>query len=133
MAVVSVQLVPRDKRVLVLDLQIPGEPVPWERAGRTRGGRSFTKPKTAAQQDLIGILARERCKEPTPDPIIVEMDFFLGNRRRADLSNFLKLAEDALNGIAWDDDSQIIEALVHKHVDKLFPRTEIRVWRTVGE
>jgi Holliday junction resolvase RusA-like endonuclease len=79
--------------------------------------------------DLIGLLARGRCQTPTPDPVIVEMAFFLGDRRRADLSNFLKLAEDALNTIAWDDDSQIIEAHVRKHVDKLFPRTEIQVWR----
>jgi Holliday junction resolvase RusA-like endonuclease len=129
----AVQLVPRDKRVLVLDLQIPGEPVPWERAGRTRGGRSFTKPKTAAQQNLIGLLARERCKEPTADPVIVELDFFMGNRRRIDGDNCQKLVWDSLTGIVWDDDSQVVEWYGHKHVDKLFPRTELRVWRTVGE
>ena len=130
---VTVQLVPKTVRTLILNLTVPGEPVPWKRPGKDRrSGRSFTPTPMAAQMNLIGLLARGRCQTPTPDPVIVDMDFFLGNNRRADLSNFLKLAEDALNGIAWDDDSQIIEAVIHKHVDKTFPRTEIRVWKVVG-
>jgi Holliday junction resolvase RusA-like endonuclease len=128
----TVQLVPKTIRTLILDLTVPGEPVPWERAGRTRSGRSFTKPKTASQQALISLLARGKCQTPTPDPVIVELDFFIGSKRRVDGDNLQKLVWDALTGIAWDDDSQIVEWQGHKHVDKTFPRTEILVWKVAG-
>lgn len=62
----------------------------------------------------------------------MEMDFFFGNRRRVDGDNCQKLVWDALTGIVWDDDSQIVEWSGHKHVDKLFPRTEIKVWRVAA-
>lgn len=122
-------VIPRTTKVLLLHLKIPGEPVPWMRSGRRAGGGSYTPAKMAAQQNLIGLLARQSVDEPTGDPIIMEMNFFLGNLRRADLSNFWKLAEDALIGIAYVDDSQVVDMKAHKHVDRAFPRTELWVWR----
>ncbi len=34
--------------------------------------------------------------------------FVRKSKRRADCDNFQKLVQDALNGIVWEDDSQII-------------------------
>lgn len=125
----AVSVIPRTTRTLLLDLTVPGEPVPWARPARRRDGGSYTIIKVAAQQALIGLLARGRVQTPTPDPVIVELEFFMGNHRRIDGDNCQKLVWDCLTGIVWDDDSQIIEWYGHKHVDKLFPRSVVRVWR----
>lgn len=45
---------------------------------------------------------------------------------KPDTSNLLKLPEDALVGLAYDDDAQIIHAEAHKHFGD--PRTVIEVW-----
>ena len=45
---------------------------------------------------------------------------------KPDMSNYLKLVEDALNGIIWRDDSQIVDSLVRKRYG-LTPGYEIIV------
>lgn len=48
-------------------------------------------------------------------------------RARGDLDNFLKVLFDALNGLAWADDGQVVEIHARRHEDKLNPRVEIEV------
>jgi Holliday junction resolvase RusA-like endonuclease len=50
-----------------------------------------------------------------------------GTMRRADWDNFHKLSCDALNGIAYEDDSQIRQMTVALAYDKANPRIEIAV------
>ena len=47
--------------------------------------------------------------------------------RRGDLSNRIKIVEDALNGIAWIDDSQVMALQIERAIDKDNPRIEIEV------
>lgn len=54
--------------------------------------------------------------------------FFPNNSRRRDWDNFHKIAMDALNGIVWADDSQIMEARVIKAIDSKRPRIEIKIF-----
>ncbi|HAN97001.1 MAG TPA: hypothetical protein DCQ98_06005 [Planctomycetaceae bacterium] len=44
---------------------------------------------------------------------------------RPNASNFAKAVEYALNGVAWNDHSQIVELIVHKHYG--VPMTTVRV------
>ncbi|WP_166473901.1 RusA family crossover junction endodeoxyribonuclease [Bradyrhizobium symbiodeficiens] len=46
--------------------------------------------------------------------IEVTIDLYFGTKRRADWDNFHKLSMDALTGIVWQDDSQIMKATVTK-------------------
>lgn len=48
-------------------------------------------------------------------PILVMMDFYMPDNRRKDWDNLAKLPQDALNGIAYEDDSQIMYAIVAVH------------------
>jgi hypothetical protein len=44
------------------------------------------------------------------------------------LDNLLKLVQDALNGVAYQDDTQIDAIRAMKTVDRSNPRTEIQIW-----
>lgn len=49
-------------------------------------------------------------------------------RDSGDIDNPLKLMHDALNGILWNDDAQIVEEHLYKRIDADSPRVEISVW-----
>ena len=48
-------------------------------------------------------------------------------RRRGDIDGTMKASFDALNGIAWTDDSQVVELHVYRRDDKQNPRVELEV------
>ena len=54
-------------------------------------------------------------------------------RRCGDLSNRIKAAEDAMNGIGFVDDSQIVELHWYRYDDKDDPRCVISVTRLIGD
>lgn len=127
----AVQLVPSPRRELVLECVIPGEPVPKARV-RVTGRGTFTPARTLhAEQALEWALAAAGAVVRRV-PMVLDVDFFLGNKRRVDLDNLWKLVCDAGNGIVWVDDSQIVGVHAFKFVDRERPRTELRVW-TVEE
>jgi Holliday junction resolvase RusA-like endonuclease len=64
-------------------------------------------------------------RKPFEGDIAVEVTLYFGTKRRADWDNFHKLSMDALNGIAYLDDSQIKRALVKVDYDKFKPRVEV--------
>lgn len=47
--------------------------------------------------------------------------------RRGDVDNSLKVLLDALIGVAYQDDSQIVELHVWRHDDKRNPRAEVEI------
>lgn len=53
-------------------------------------------------------------------------------QRRGDLGNLLKVTEDALQGVLFENDSQIEELHWYKHDDKHSPRVEVEVTEHAG-
>lgn len=47
--------------------------------------------------------------------------------RRGDLDNRLKVLIDALKGVAFDDDEQIVRIHAYRHDDKSNPRVEVEI------
>jgi Holliday junction resolvase RusA-like endonuclease len=52
---------------------------------------------------------------------------FWPNERRGDLDNVVKAASDALNGVAFKDDRQVVELIARVGIDSARPRLEITV------
>jgi Holliday junction resolvase RusA-like endonuclease len=62
---------------------------------------------------------------PLSGDVALQVTFYFGTKRKADLDNFNKITLDALSGIAYEDDSQISELHLYRRYDKLKPRVEI--------
>ncbi len=93
-----------------VEFHVHGPPVPWMRAGSV-GHARYTPPRQRAYQRLVrtvAMAALARCPGWRTDRrYAVEVQVTPPDRRRADLDNYIKSAIDSLNGLAWDDDSQI--------------------------
>ena len=111
-----------------LKFMVPGQPQPWERAG-THGGRRFTPKATADAEALVALYASIAlgARLPLSGPVELNLWFYRANRVRCDLDNLEKLVKDALNGVAWLDDSQVTDVAKVKRVDRENPRTVVLV------
>lgn len=72
--------------------------------------------------------------KPLEGELVVHVTAFRP-QRRGDLDNVLKAALDALNGVAWHDDSQVVELHALRLDDKTNPRLEVSVqpWKPKGD
>jgi Holliday junction resolvase RusA-like endonuclease len=111
---------------------VPFAPVAWQRAGVTwtnQGPKHFTKPETRDWKKTVAVYARSamRGAAPLTGPLKIELAFQVpippswpNWKREAaergeiaptvkpDLDNFEKAVKDAMNGIVWVDDAQVV-------------------------
>lgn len=118
----------------VLELHIPIVPQSWSGRGQTVTGRRYKLPRLEEYQAAI----REHWQRTYPEhaplagPIRLRIWFLFPrpkgmvwktkpmprapHTRRPDRTNLIKAVEDALNGVAWRDDSQIYDGNAAKWV-----------------
>lgn len=109
---------------------VPGNPVPKERARVTRRG-TYTPQRTKNWEAAVRQTYQQAQGPLFTGPVQVTMHFYRRTRHRADVTNMAKAIEDALNGIAWEDDSQIHREILTKSYDKNNPCVvvDIREWK----
>lgn len=132
---------------MTLTLIIPGEPVTKARPRVTKAGITYTPAKTVNYETFIQELfaIRYRTHVPFEGALICDVRAFFGipkswtakkkkqalerNLRptsRKDWDNLGKIISDALNGLAYRDDGQIVDGRVRKwYSDR--PRVEIEI------
>lgn len=112
---------------------VPGDPVPWGRAGvDTRGGkaRHYTPTKTLNFELAVRVAAQNAGVLPIEGPvkltILTEWAWPKSKERKTkprnwewrgsgpDADNVAKAVMDALNGIAYKDDRQVAKLIVTK-------------------
>lgn len=109
---------------------IPGPPVPKARARTVvKGGRtlSYTPAATRAYERSVRLLAKACGVRRTERPVVIRVYCYLADARRRDLDNLVKAITDGLNGVAYADDSQIVELHATKSVDRTHPRAVVTV------
>lgn len=116
---------------------IPGEPVGKGRPRFNRAtGRTYTPERTASYENLVKLEYEKLCGNQgfgeSPVGILVTAYYAIPKsaskaKRKAmerdvirptkkpDCDNILKTVCDALNGLAYKDDSQVVLALIDKH------------------
>lgn len=88
-------------------IEIPGTPVPKQRP-RLVSGRVFTPSKTHAAEELIAWKARAAGVRISTSDVSVTVGFHFTGKRRGDIDNLVKTVLDALNGVAYVDDRQVL-------------------------
>jgi len=116
---------------------LPGEPVAWQRRVVNKRGQQYTPAKARARmaevrwafdqaapgwkphEGPVGLFINAYLKPPASWPawrkagLAEHLVSFVGCCKAPDASNIAKLIEDALNGLAYKDDAQIIALTVH--------------------
>ncbi len=113
---------------------------------RINGNRMYDVPKVSVYKKLVSWEAKSQYKgELLTEPLVVEMKFYRSIQKKGsvktkqdkrdgiirptsvpDVSNYVKLIEDALNGIVYKDDSQIVRLVAEKYYSDN-PRTEVNI------
>jgi Holliday junction resolvase RusA-like endonuclease len=89
-------------------------------------GRAVKSPEARSYQQRARLLALSMGARPLAGPVSVGFAVFRP-RRVGDLDNVLKVILDALNGVAWVDDSQVEVLTAMRFEDKANPRVEVKV------
>ena len=126
-------------------LIIDGKPEPQLRP-RISGNRMYDPKKTKDYKSYVSLMARKQYKgEMLISPLSVEMDIYrqipksVSKKRRKlkddklirpvvkpDVDNYTKGILDALNGIVYKDDSQVVDLTARKYYSEN-PRVEINI------
>lgn len=100
--------------VVKVSFTVVGEPKSKGRPRFTRSGRTYT-PKDTIDAERVIADAWRRLEIPASDkPMVLVCDFYVGTLRRKDIDNMLKTVGDALNGVAYVDDSQLVGVVASK-------------------
>ena len=127
---------PARSHEIVLRLTIPGEPLPKQRARVLRTGRTYTPARTREAENVIRwytVVARQKAgvRGLERGPLSLTARFYRSTARTADLDNLVKLVTDALNGVLWHDDRQVVQLHAARFDRQKNPRTEIEVYRII--
>lgn len=95
------------------------------RQGVTHLSEDARKFKTLAKLKALSQLPRDK-RAPPAGAVGLEIDVYRP-RRSGDLDNTLKALLDALCGIAYLDDAQVVEIHARRFDDKGNPRVEVNV------
>lgn len=127
----------------MITLLFPFSPIPKGRPRMTKRGHVYTPDKTRRHESDLKLWATKQMngRKPMDCPLFVRALFFLErpktSRRhhptvKPDLDNFIKCL-DALNGICWEDDSQIVRIEAQKlyAMDQAGPRISILIQEAI--
>lgn len=112
----------------MIEITIPMRPVAKARPRVNKSGHTWTPKKTKDAENAIAAVVGCLCKQPLEGPVAVKIEFTLTPPKswskkkkaeahkglilpvvRPDLDNFEKLVLDSINGIAFNDDSQVVK------------------------
>jgi len=91
----------------------------------------YTPRETREYEQRVAWEAKAAGASPIDGPVGVRIVCVASQRNQPDLDNVAKSILDGLNGVAWDDDRQVVE--LHVYVRRGRPeRVEVEVWRLDG-
>lgn len=97
---------------------VPSRPKPKGRPRFGRGGRAYTPADTLKYEKLIRSVAEEVGVTPLDsNEITFAVAVYFRNKTHGDVDNYVKIAQDALNKVAYNDDKQIKHIEGHLYYD----------------
>lgn len=89
-------------------------------------GRTVVSQEARVYRNAAKLRALTQGMRPLSGPVVVSVIVYR-KRRVGDLDNSLKVLLDALRGVAFEDDSQVVELHARRCDDPANPRVEVRV------
>lgn len=108
------------------------EPVPQARPRFSRG-RCFEPARCTEYKKQVAMAAKNAMagREPMTGAVKMKIRLYRKyarcSRRYGDFDNHAKSICDALNGVVYSDDSQIISCAIEKNTDRENPRVEVEI------
>lgn len=87
-------------------------------------GRTVVSAEAKAYKEQVGWIARAAGAQLIDGNVALTVRWYR-ERKSGDLSNRLKILEDSLQGILFDNDSQIVRIVAERYDDKHNPRVEV--------
>lgn len=127
----------------MIEIVIPGQPVPKARPRVLKSGITYTPKRTAEYERLTRLIYSAKYKRPLDGSVRMDIRAYFAipksypqNKRaalegthypkRPDPDNIAKIIMDALNGLAYEDDSKVVELSIEKRYSEN-PRVEVRI------
>lgn len=107
------------------EFTVPGKAQPKQRPRRAKSGVWYTPKETRKYEKHVAETALAHGVRPIQGPVRMEINVYWPDLRRRDTDNAAKSIGDGLNGIAFDDDYQVAQLVVTKHLDRDNPRAEV--------
>lgn len=120
--------------VRALDFTVNGPPMPWQRPRRTQRGVWFTPKETIAHERSVKACAQVALMQlggpntwPQDAYYRATVRLWFADARRKDADNCAKAVLDGLNEVLYADDSQVIDLVVSRRIDRENPRTDVTI------
>lgn len=132
----------------MIHITIPGEPVAQGRPRFSSANgffRAYDPPKSREYKHYVKTIALTQNFKPIDGPVVMEVFVYRGTPKawsskkrleaekglhkpalKPDADNYVKSIKDALNGIAYHDDGQVVVLHISKHYS-IQPRVEVIV------
>ena len=107
---------------------VHGTPIPKQSYRAVKGG-GYLYPRVVEWEQLVSTYARQAMagRPPLIGNLVMTILFVLPDHRKRDLDNLIKGVSDSLNGIVFEDDSQVVDLHVTKQVVKQTPGVFVTV------
>lgn len=112
-----------------LQFTVLGNPVSKARPRMTRSGRAYTPAATLEHEERIAqaAIAVIPADWDAGHDYRLSATFYMATKRPTDVDNAYKAVGDALNGVLYYDDSQVVEIHGWRDYDRQNPRTVIAI------
>lgn len=101
-------------------------PISANRYWRNFRGRTVVSAEASAYKKQVAWIAKAQGFTPLEGEVSLTVRWYR-ERKSGDLSNRIKILEDALQGVAYNNDSQIVRLVAERYDDKANPRVEVEV------
>lgn len=109
----------------MIEMTLPYPPSA-NRYWRHWNNRVVMSAEARAYKNLVSLLAKAQNVDLVDGTVCVELEIYRP-RQAGDIDNSIKILLDALNKVAYSDDSQIVRLVADQLDDKENPRVEVRV------
>ena len=90
-------------------------------------GHVYTLRTTKAWEAIVGWEYKRKRGPLFTGPIAVTLDFYYPTARWVDVDNLAKAVLDGLQGVAFENDSQIVRLTTSKRIDRQLPGVWVRI------